>query len=380
MPRKTIQLPEKIEYLSILDENAKVDAELDPKLSDGDLKTMYRFMLLARRTDERLLLMQRQGRIGTFPQSTGHEAVSMGATFTIGKADWQVPAYRELAGMLYRGWAIENFMLYWGGFEEGACMPPGVNDLPICVPIATQLLHAVGIGMAMGIRGEKNVVLAFFGDGASSEGDCHEALNFAAVFSAPVVFVCMNNQYAISVPLSKQMKSETIAQRAVAYGMPGIRVDGNDVLAVYAATKEAVERARNGGGPTLVEGLTYRLTPHTTADDPKKYRSDEEYNLWLNREPLKRFRKYLESKGLLNKDEEVRLEAEMDAQIKQAMERTEALIKNDDLRNPMTMFDYLYGDIPPVLQDQKDEFERYWRSRQKVSDRHNPQKSGARAE
>ena len=271
-------------------------------------------------------------------------------------------------------------MLYWNGFEEGARMPDDVKDLPICVPIATQLLHAVGIGMGMTIRSEKNVVLTFFGDGASSEGDCHEALNFASVFSAPVVFVCLNNQYAISVPLSRQMHAETIAQRAVGYGMPGIRVDGNDVLAVYVATKEAVERARNGGGPTLVEGLTYRLTPHTTADDPKRYRTDEEYQLWLSREPLKRFRKYLENKGLLsNKDHEL-LEAELDAEIKQAMERTEAQIKNEDLKNPLSMFDHLYKEIPTSLQNQRDEFARYWESRQKGSDKHNPQKSGARAD
>lgn len=380
MPRKTIELPDKIEYLSILDENAKVDEALEPKLSNEQLKTIYRYMLLARRTDERLVLMQRQGRLGTFPQSTGHEAVSMGAAFAITPDDWQVPAYRELAGMLYRGWSIDHFMLFWNGFEEGARMPEHVKDLPVCVPIATQLLHAVGIGMGMNIRGEKNAVLTFFGDGASSEGDCHEALNFASVFSAPVVFVCLNNQYAISVPLSRQMHSQTVAQRAIAYGMPGIRVDGNDVLAVYVATKEAIDRAKSGGGPTLVEGLTYRLTPHTTADDPKRYRSDEEYQLWLSREPLKRFRKYLENKGLLTDKDQERLEAEIDAEIKQAMERTEAQIKNEDLRNPLTMFDHLYKDIPATLQNQRDEFARYWQSRRKGSDKENPQKSGVRAD
>lgn len=204
-----------------------------------------------------------------------------------------MPAYRELAGLLYRGWSIETILLYWNGYEEGARPPEGVNDLPVCVPIASQLLHASGIGMAMNLRKDKGVVMTYFGDGASSEGDTHEAMNFAAVYNAPVVFVCLNNQYAISVPIAKQMKNETIAQRAIAYGMPGIRVDGNDVLAVYVATQEAVERARRGEGPTLIEGLTYRFTPHTTADDPKRYRSDEECQLWTKREPLSRFHKYL---------------------------------------------------------------------------------------
>ena len=366
MPRTPIQLKEPIEFLSILDENAKLDAALEPKLSESDLKTIYRYMLLARRTDERMLIMQRQGRLGTFPQSTGHEAVSMGAAFAVTGADWHVPAYRELAGMLYRGWGIEQLMLYWGGFEEGSKVPDGLNDLPICVPIATQLLHAVGIGMSINITGDKSVVVTFFGDGAASEGDCHEALNFASVFNAPVVFVCVNNQYAISVPLKRQMKCETIAQRAVGYGMPGIRVDGNDVLAVYAAVKEASDRARAGGGPTLVEGLTYRLTPHTTADDPKRYRSEQEYQLWNDREPLKRFQKYLINKGVIDAQGDLKLEEEVDTLIKQAMERTELLAKSEELNNPLTMFDYLYSEIPHSLQMQKDELAFYLKQKGKV--------------
>ena len=359
MPRTNIKILETIEYLSILDENAKLDKVLEPKLSDDQLRTMYRYMLLARRTDERMLLMQRQGRMGTFPQSSGHEAVSMGAVMAITKSDWHVPAYRELAGMLYRGWGIEHVMLYWGGYEEGARVPDGINDLPMCVPVASQLLHAAGIGMAMNIKGDKNVVLTFFGEGASSEGDFHESLNFASVFSAPVVFVCLNNQYAISVPLDRQMKSKTVAQRAVAYGMPGIRVDGNDVLAMYAATNEAVNRARSGGGPTLIEGLTYRLTPHTTADDPKRYRSEEEQKLWGTREPLLRFKKYLESKKILNDGENDKLEEEIDAQIKTAMQKVEALTSSEKLTNPLAMFDYLYAEMPLSLQAQRKELADY---------------------
>jgi len=362
MPRTPIKLPEHVEYLSILDENAKLDQSLEPPLGADQLKTLYKYMLTARRTDERMLIMQRQGRLATFPQSSGHEAVSLGAAFAIDKNDWFVPYYRELAGMLYRGWPLENILLYWNGFEEGASVPLGVNDLPYCVPIASQLLHAVGIGMAINIKGTKQAVLTFFGDGASSEGDCHEAMNFASVFAAPVVFMCLNNQYAISVPVSHQLKSETIAQRAIAYGMDGIRVDGNDILAVYVATKEAVEKAKNGGGPTLIEALTYRLTPHTTADDPKRYRSEEEVAVWQDREPMKRFKTYLYDKKILSSSEEAQMEEEIDREIKLAVEREEKLAKGKELNDPMHIFDYLYAEVPACLQRQKDELLEYLNS------------------
>ena len=358
MPRKPIDIPHKVESLSVLDENGQLDKELEPKLSSDDLKTMFRYMLLARRTDERMLNMQRQGRIGTFPQSSGHEAVSMASLYAIKPTDWHVPAYRELAGMLYRGWSIETVLLYWNGYEEGARPPSGVFDTPYCVPVASQLLHATGIGMAMNIKGDKKVVMTYFGDGSASEGDCHEALNFASVFSAPVVFVCQNNQYAISVPLSRQMKAETIAQRAVAYGMPGIRVDGNDPLAMYVAASEAVERARNGCGPTLIEGLTYRLTPHTTADDPKRYRSEEEAEPWKKRDWTIRFTKYLLQKGVYDEAGLKNLEAELDLEIKESVKRFEELAKSEELTDPLAMFDYLYADVPPFLDRQREEVAR----------------------
>ncbi|MBX9669535.1 MAG: pyruvate dehydrogenase (acetyl-transferring) E1 component subunit alpha [Candidatus Obscuribacterales bacterium] len=359
MPRKVIEIAQKIEYLSILDENANLDKKLEPDIPADKLKEMYRYMLLGRRTDERMLKMQRQGRLGTFPQSAGHEAISMGSAANIGKDDWHVPAYRELAGMLYRGWPIENIILFWNGFEEGTRPPELVNDLPICVPIATQLPHAVGIAMAMNIKKEKNVVMTYFGDGAASEGDCHEALNFASVFKAPVVFVCLNNQYAISVPLSRQMNCETIAQRAIAYNIPGIRVDGNDVLAVYVATKEAVERARAGLGPSLIEGLTYRLTPHTTADDPKRYRSDAETDEWMKKEPLIRFGKYLVNKGVMSPKDLEEMEADVDSQVKKAVEKAEEMAKCEDLTNPYNIIDHVFSDVPQFLQEQREELGEY---------------------
>jgi pyruvate dehydrogenase E1 component alpha subunit len=375
MPRKPIELPYKIEHISVVDEEGNIDKALEPKLSGDELKTMYRFMLMGRRTDERMLLLQRQGRIGTFPQSSGHEAISMGSVFAIQKADWHVPAYRELAGMLYRGWPLEVILLYWNGFEEGASPPEGVNDLPYCVPVASQLLHAAGIGMAMNIRKEKKVCMTYFGDGSSSEGDFHEALNFASVFAAPVVFVCQNNQYAISVPLHKQMKAETIAQRAIAYGMPGVRVDGNDILSVYVAAKEAADRARAGEGPTLLEGLTYRVTPHTTADDPKRYRKDEESAPWAKRDCVLRFTNYLLKRGVMSEAEIKAMEEEVDTTIKNAVKRFEELAASPELSDPLAMFDYLYADTPHFLQEQRDELAR-WLGQGKNTENKQPQKSG----
>jgi TPP-dependent pyruvate/acetoin dehydrogenase alpha subunit len=235
------------------------------------------------------------------------------------------------------------------------------------VPIASQLPHAAGLGLAIKIKNEKKVVLAFFGDGASSEGDCHEAMNFATALNTPVVFICLNNQYAISVPISHQMKSETIAQRAIAYGINGIRVDGNDILAVYTATKEAVEKAREGGGPTLIEALTYRLAPHTTADDPKRYRSEEEVSLWQKREPLLRFKKYLYDKQILSQTEEEKLEAEINQEIKRAVEKEESIIKGKELTDPLRIFDYLYAEQIPSVQKQKEELSEYLKQKRGIS-------------
>ncbi|HEY9793097.1 MAG TPA: pyruvate dehydrogenase (acetyl-transferring) E1 component subunit alpha [Candidatus Obscuribacterales bacterium] len=355
MPRKPLDIPLKLETISVLDENGEVDKSLEPKIPNDELKNWYRWMLMGRRVDERLLKLQRQGRIGTFPQASGHEAIALGTIVAIEKPDWFVPAYRETTGFLYRGWTIETILLYWSGLEEGAIPPEGMNDLPIAVPVATQLVHAAGIGMANNVKGEKKVVMTYFGDGASSEGDTHEALNFASVFKAPVVFTCLNNQYAISVPLHRQMNCQTVAQRAISYGIPGVRVDGNDVLAVYVAAKEAVERARKGEGPTLIEGLTYRYTPHTTSDDPKRYRKEEEAQQWAAKEPLIRFRKYLEKKGILNDKIVTQMEEEIETRIQDAIKNVERMLKEAPYSDPLVMFDYLYADMPPHLQEQRDE-------------------------
>src|SRR6266480_639550 len=346
MPRLILEPRFHVEYLSILDSEGNLDASFEPKLPPGDLKALYRAMVLGRRLDERMVRLQRQGRLGTFAPIKGQEASQLGSVSTLRPTDWMVPSFRETAAMVWRGWPIEKLLLFFAGYVEGGQPGEGQRDLPIAVPVATQLPHAVGLAYAAQYRGEDAVVMAYFGDGATSEGDCHEALNFAGVWHVPVVFVCQNNQWAISVPLKKQTHSKMIAQKALAYGMPGIQVDGNDVLAVYAATREAVARARAGDGPTLIECVTYRLGVHTTADDPTKYRSDLEVAMWEQKDPLTRFRAYLEKRNLLEEG----LEQRVDDEIAEAVRRFEATPPAD----PLVMFDHAYAELPPDVQTQRD--------------------------
>ena len=352
MPRKAINIPEKIEYLSVLNEKGELDKNLEPDIPEDVLLKLYRTMLLSRKFDERLLNLQRQGRIGTFPPISGQEAAHLGAAAVLRSSDWFVPAFRETAAEIWRGRCLESVILYNNGFNEGGIIPENRNDLPISVPVGSQIIHAVGLGWAAKYRQRDDVVMTFFGDGATSQGDFHEGLNFAGVFQTPVVFVCQNNHWAISVPRSKQTRSKTLAQKAVAYGMPGIQVDGNDLLAVYAAAKEAAERARSGGGPTLIECVTYRLTVHTTADDPKRYRTDEEVEQWKKRDPLPRFQKYLVDKKLLSEDKIAGIESEVMEEIQTAIDRAEEDMKK--LGDPMDMFEHAFAEMPPYLREQKE--------------------------
>src|SRR6184192_2423934 len=347
MPRTVLEPRFQVEYLSILDSEGHLDPALEPKLSPDELRALYRAMILGRRLDERMVRLQRQGRLGTFAPIKGQEASQLGSVAVLRPTDWMVPSFRETAAMLWRGWPIEKLLLFFAGYVEGGQPGEGQRDLPIAVPVATQLPHAVGLAYAAQYRGEDAVVMAYFGDGATSEGDFHEALNFAGVWHVPVVFVCQNNQWAISVPLKKQTHSKTIAQKALAYGLPGIQVDGNDVLAVYTAAREAVERARAGEGPTLIESVTYRLGVHTTADDPTKYRTQEEVTAWEQKDPLTRFRAYLEKKDLL----EAALEEQVDEEIAAAIRRFEALGPAD----PLAMFEHVYAELPPQLKAQREQ-------------------------
>jgi pyruvate dehydrogenase E1 component alpha subunit len=351
MPRKTITIDQPIDELSILDENGRVDAELAPEIPADTLYRLYRTMLLGRRFDERLLNLQRQGRIGTFPPITGQEAAQLGAVAPIRPDDWLVPSFRETAAELWRGRSLESVIIANNGLNEGGIMPDGGKDFPNAIPVASQIPHAVGLAWAAKYRRTDEVVMVFFGDGATSEGDFHEGMNFAGVFQVPVIFVCQNNQWAISIPLSRQTRAKTLAQKAAAYGMPGIRVDGNDILAVYAAADAAVQRARAGDGPTLIECVTYRVQMHTTADDPKRYRSDEEVAKWQRRDPLPRFEKYLLGRGILTEEKISSLQADITAQIQSAVDNAEAQMKT--MGDPMEMFDHNYAELPPSLKRQK---------------------------
>jgi pyruvate dehydrogenase E1 component alpha subunit len=301
-----------------------------------------------------MLRLQRQGRIGTFGPIRGHEAAVLGSVYALRATDWMVPYYREWPAYMWRGWPLENLILYYAGYAEGMRVPDGVRDLPLCIPIASQVPHAVGLAYASRSKGEDSVTLVYFGDGASSHGDCQEAMNFAGVFQAPLVFFCLNNQWAISLPRARQSHARTLAQKAIAYGFPGIQVDGNDVLASYVATREAVERARRGEGPTLIEALTYRLSLHTTADDPTKYRDEAEVKAWEAREPLPRFRRYLEGKGILDAAGEAALEAEVDAEIREAVERAEARMQ----ANLVDGFEHVYAEPTDELRGQREELQR----------------------
>lgn len=356
MPRREISIPDKIEYLSILSESGELDRTLEPDIPDDLLLRLFRTMLLARKFDERLLNLQRQGRIGTFPPISGQEASQLGAAAVLRPADWFVPAFRETAAEIWRGRSLESVILYNNGFNEGVDIPKGSNDLPISVPVGSQIIHAVGLGWAARYRQTDDVAMAFFGDGATSEGDFHEGLNFAGVFQAPAIFVCQNNHWAISLPRSKQTRSKTLAQKALAYGMPGIQVDGNDILAVYAAAREAVDRARSGGGPTLIECVTYRMAVHTTADDPKRYRTEEEVEQWKKRDPITRFQNYLMDKGVISEDKIAGLGAEVVEEIQSAIDRAEEQMKT--LGDPIDMFKHTCAQIPPFLKEQKEAFAR----------------------
>lgn len=355
MPRKPIDIPCRVDHLSILSEDGEVDREMEPELSEELLLRMYRTMLLCRRFDERMLTLQRQGRIGTFAPIKGQEA-QIGAVVPLEPEDWIAPSFREMPAEVWRGKSLQSVLLTYAGYNEGGKIPEGLNNLPIAIPVGSQILHAVGIAYGMKYRRKRHVAMAFFGDGGTSQGDFHEALNFAGVFQVPAVFVCQNNQWAISVPRSRQTRSRTLAQKAVAYEIPGVQVDGNDILAVYVAAKEAVERARAGEGPTFIENVTYRMSVHTTADDPKKYRRDEEVEPWIARDPITRFEKYLLKKGLLTDQKVASVDEEVTREMREAEHRW--ALQVEEGIDPMGMFDHAYEDLPPHILVQRDELRR----------------------
>jgi 2-oxoisovalerate dehydrogenase E1 component alpha subunit len=318
-------------------------------LKDEDFRNLYRYMVLARRVDKQAINLQRQGQLGVYASLLGQEAAQVGSAYALGPKDWVFPSYREMGAGLVRGVDPGKVLhLFRGTWLAGH--DPGENHFGLlAIPIGTQALHAAGYAMAAKFDGSDLVVMCYFGDGATSEGDPHEAMNFAAVYHAPCIFFVQNNQYAISVPLSLQTKCPTIAHKAVGYGMPGLRCDGNDVLATYAVTKAAVERARSGEGPSLIEAVTYRMEAHTTADDPTRYRTPDELEEWKRRDPIARFETFLEKEGLLDES----LRADIDDEAKRLAKRMRDEIYDAPHGDPLELFEHVYVDPPATYEEQK---------------------------
>jgi 2-oxoisovalerate dehydrogenase E1 component alpha subunit len=323
-------------------------------LKDEDFRTLYRLMVKSRRVDRQAINLQRQGQLGVYASLLGQEAAQVGSAYALAEQDWAFWSYREMGVALVKGVPPEGILHLFRGTWLSDYDPYQYNFSLPCIPIGTQALHATGYAMAAKLDGRNLVVASYFGDGATSEGDPHEAMNFAAVFSAPCVFMVQNNQYAISVPLSKQTKAPTIAHKAIGYGMPGFRVDGNDVLATYVVMRRAVERARAGDGPSLVEAITYRMESHTTADDAKRYRTDEELASWRERDPIARFEAFLQREGLL--DDGLRAEAEAEADAV-ATKMREA-IYDAPHGDPLELFDHVYVEPPASFAEQRAQLRR----------------------
>src|SRR5881394_2703741 len=305
------------------DGEATPDGEVDG-LEERDLLELYRGMVLLRTYDERSLVFHRQGRIGTYAIFWNHEAMQAGSVYALERNDWIFPSYRESAIGLLRGMPPATVLHWWRGHPAGWWNPLDYNVASICVPIATHVPHAAGLAWGKKLRGETSCAIAYFGDGATSEGAFHEGANFAAVMRAPLVLFCNNNQWAISTPLSAQTAAESLADKAAGYGIPGVRVDGGDVLAVYEATREAVARARAGEGPTFVEAVTYRAAPHATADDPRAYIDMERVAEARERECVGRFERYLRERGVLTAELAVAAREEAEALLRAGIEAAEA--------------------------------------------------------
>ncbi|TCT22642.1 pyruvate dehydrogenase E1 component alpha subunit [Melghiribacillus thermohalophilus] len=348
------KIENQFEMFQILNEEGKViNEDAMPDLSDDDLKELMTRMVYTRILDQRSIALNRQGRLGFYAPTAGQEASMLGSHYAMEKEDFLLPAYRDIPQLIWHGLPLYQAFLFSRGHFHGNQMPEGVNALSPQIIIGAQITQAAGVALGLKRRGEKAVAFTYTGDGGSSQGDFYEGINFAGAYQAPAIFVVQNNQYAISVPVEKQTAARTIAQKAVAAGIPGVQVDGMDVLAVYKVTKDARERAVNGEGPTLIETITFRYGPHTMAgDDPTRYRTKDTENEWERKDPLVRFRKYLESKGLWSEEEENKV-------IEKAKEDVKAAIKKADETPKQKVTDLIsimYEELPSNLEEQMEEY------------------------
>jgi len=347
-------LPDERELRRVIgDGDTVADGEIEG-LGEQELVDLYRSMVVLRTYDERSVIYHRQGRIGTYAIFWNHEAMQAGSVYALERDDWVFPSYRESAIGLLRGMPVETVLSWWRGHPSGWWNPLDYNVASICVPIGTHVPHAVGLAWGKKLRGERTVAVAYFGDGATSEGAFHEGANFAGVMKAPAILFCNNNQWAISTPISAQTAAETLADKAVGYGMPGVRVDGGDVLAVYEATREAVERARAGDGPTFIEALSYRAAPHATADDPSAYIDMERVEEERQNECLGRYARYLRRIGVLTDELEERIRGEA----LQAMKDGIAAAEAEPPADPELVFRHAYVNPPPSLSEDLAELKR----------------------
>ncbi len=359
----------------IINGEGKYDERVEPRLPDDELRRMYSTLVRVRMLDDRMLVLQRQGRVGFYVPSSGEEALQVGSAWVLEKEDWVFPAYREPGAALVRGISLKKVVAQVFGrapdISKGRQMPSHFGDKDVnfvtpSSPVGTQIPLAVGAAMAMSLRKERNVTLVYFGDGATSSGDFHASMNFAGVFNAPCVFLCKNNQWAISLPFTRQTAAASIAMKAVAYGFEGVRVDGNDILGVYTVTKQAAEKARAGQGPTLIEAVTYRMGPHSSSDDPTRYRDAKEVEEWRKRDPIVRFRLYLQAKGLWDEkwEQEIRkqIDEELNAAIKEQEEAPKPSIE--------TLFTDVYAEMPWNLKEQMEEMKaRAGRGKEETSEK-----------
>lgn len=345
---------ENVEPLRILTLDGEVaNPDAFPELSDDQLRELMRRMVFTRIWDQRAISLQRQGRLGFYAPVSGQEASMVASMFALEKEDFVCPGYRDMPQLYWHGYPMYQLFLYSRGHQHGGQIPEDVHALMPQIIIGAQIVQAAGVAMGLKKRGKNNVVIAYTGDGGSSQGDFYEGLNFAGVYNLPAIFFVQNNQYAISTPFSKQTAALSIAHKAAAAGMPGIQVDGMDALAVFQAVKEAADRARRGEGPTLIEALTYRYGPHSmSGDDPTKYRTKDEEGEWEQRDPLVRLRKYLESKKLWTEEDE-------NNTIEEAKNTVAEQIKKAEMTEKMTvpgLIDSMFEETPAHLEEQKQDF------------------------